>query len=143
VSITAFGISQIAGWQPSFPHGHRAAIEVGVGLVAGFFGGISGIWGPPLVMYLLTAGVPKVEQVRVQSLAFLLGSVVLIAAHLRSGVLNSVTLPASAWLVVPAMAGMFLGYRVQDRLDQVVFRRLTLFVLTVAGMNLLRRAFFG
>jgi hypothetical protein len=37
-------------------------------LVGGFFGGISGIWGPPIVMYLLAAEVPKVEMVRVQAL---------------------------------------------------------------------------
>lgn len=142
-AITAFGGSQLAGWRPAFPHGHRHAVEAGVALVAGFFGGISGIWGPPLVMYLLTAGVPKVEQVRVQSIAFLLGSVVLIAAHLRSGVLNPVTLPVSLWLVLPAMAGMLLGYRVHDRLDQDLFRQVTLAVLCIAGLNLLRRAAFG
>jgi hypothetical protein len=34
---------------------------------------------------------------------------------------------------------MFAGYLVQDRLDQVVFRRVTLIVLVIAGLNLLRR----
>lgn len=142
-SITAFGASQLVGWQPHLPADHRGVIEVGVGIVAGFFGGISGIWGPPLVMYLLAAGVPKVEQVRVQSIGFLIGSVVLIGAHLQSGVLNAVTLPTSAWLILPTMIGLLLGVRVQDRLDQNRFRRLTLAVLMVAGLNLLRRAFFG
>ena len=55
---------------------------------------------------------------RAQSLSFLLGSVVLLLAHLRSGVLNAVTLPASAWMVVPTMLAMFAGYRVHDRLDR-------------------------
>ena len=54
--------------------------------------------------------------------------------------LNPVTLPASAWLVLPTMGAMFLGYRVQDRLDQEVFRRVTLAVLVLSGLNLLRRA---
>ena len=74
---------------------HRAAVETGVALVGGFFGGLSGIWGPPIVMYLLAVGLPKAEMVRVQSLSFLLGSLVLVFAHLHSGVLNAVTLPAS------------------------------------------------
>ena len=80
--------------------------------------------------------------VRAQSLSFLLGSVVLFVAHLHSGVLNPVTLPASSWLVIPTMAAMFLGYRVHDRLDQGRFRRLTLVVLVLTGLNLLRRALF-
>ncbi len=140
VAITLFGVSQLLGWRPSFPPRHRNAAEYAAGLVAGFFGGISGIWGPPLVLYLLAAGAQRVEMVRVQSLGFLVGSVVLVAAHLRSGVLNPTTLPVSAWLVLPTMAAMTLGYRVQDRLDQELFRRVTLGVLIVAGLNLLRRA---
>jgi uncharacterized membrane protein YfcA len=141
VAITAFGASQLAGWRPRFPTHHRALVEAGVGLVAGFFGGISGIWGPPVVLYLLATDVPKVEMVRVQSLSFLLGSLVLLVAHLRSGVLDAVTLPASAWLVLPTMAAMFVGYRVQDRLDQELFRKATLAVLILTGLNLLRRGF--
>ncbi len=141
--VTAFGISQILGWRPGFPAARKNLVEVFVALAGGFIGGLSGIWGPPVVMYLLAADVPKVEMVRVQALCFLLGSVVLLGAHLHSGVLNPVTLPASAWMVLPTMAGLFIGYRVQDRLDQALFRRVTLIVLVVAGLNLLRRAFFG
>ena len=109
-------------------------------LVAGFFGGLSGIWGPPIVMYLIASGLPKLELVRAQSLSFLLGSVVLLLAHLRSGVLNPVTLPASAWMVLPTMAAMFVGYAVHDRLDQERFGKLTLAVLVLTGLNLVRRA---
>jgi len=42
-------------------------------------------------------------------------------------------------MLVPALAGMWLGYRVQDRLDQKKFRKATLFVLLLAGLNLVRR----
>jgi uncharacterized membrane protein YfcA len=143
VTVTAFGVSQLAGWQPRFAMAHRARVETGVALVGGFFGGLSGIWGPPLVMYLLAVGLPKAEMVRAQSLSFLLGSVVLLFAHLHSGVLNAVTLPASAWLVLPTMAAMLAGYRVHDRLDQAVFRKVTLAVLVLTGLNLLRRALAG
>ena len=93
-------------------------------------------------MYLIATGLPKIELVRAQSLSFLLGSVVLLLAHLRSGVLNPVTLPASAWMVLPTMAAMFVGYRVHDRLDQRRFQRLTLVVLVLSGLNLVRRALF-
>ena len=141
-TVAAFGASQLAGWRPRFDMRHRRRIETGVALVGGFFGGLSGVWGPPIVMYLIAARLPKVEMVRAQSLSFLLGSVVLFFAHLKSGVLNPVTLPVSAWLVVPTMAAMFVGYRVHDRLDQEVFRKATLAVLVLTGLNLLRRALF-
>jgi len=41
------------------------------------------------------------------------------------------------------MAGMALGYAVHDRLDPRAFRRATLAVLAVAGLNLLRRGLTG
>jgi uncharacterized membrane protein YfcA len=141
-TVSAFGASQLAGWRPRFDMRHRRAIETGVALVGGFFGGLSGVWGPPIVMYLIAARLPKVEMVRAQSLSFLLGSLVLFFAHLKSGVLNATTLPVSAWMVLPTMAAMFVGYRVHDRLDQEVFRTATLAVLVLTGLNLLRRALF-
>ncbi len=142
VAITGFGASQLLGWRPVVRPERRGLAEAATALVGGFFGGIGAIWGPPVVMYLLATGVGRVEMIRVQSLCFLAGSVVLTAAHLRSGVLDAVTVPMSAWLVVPTLAAMFLGYRVQDRLDPVRFRQVTLIVLVVAGLNLIRRAVF-
>ena len=45
-------------------------------------------------------------------------------------------------MVVPTMLAMFAGYQVHDRLDAVWFRKLTLVVLVVSGLNLVRRALF-
>ena len=81
--------------------------------------------------------------VRVQGISFLVGAIVLTGAHLQSGLLSDVTLPLSIWMVVPAMAGMAIGFKVQDRLDQAKFRTITLIVLVFAGLNLLRRGLFG
>lgn len=141
-AVTFFGASQLAGWRPRFDLRHRARVETGVALFAGFFGGLSGIWGPPLIMYLIAVDLPKTEMVRTQSLSFLLGSAVLFVAHLHSGVLDPVTLPVSVWMTLPTMLAMFVGYRVHDRLDQRRFLALTLIVLVLSGLNLLRRAIF-
>ena len=142
LAVCGFGVTQLAGLRLHFRPEHRRRVETAVAAVGGFFGGISGVWGPPIVMYLLAAGLPKAEMIRAQSLSFLLGSLVLLLAHLRSGVLNPVTLPASAWMVLPTMVAMFVGYRVHDRLDQRRFQKLTLVVLVVSGLNLVRRALF-
>ncbi len=141
--ITFFGTLQIIGWRPRLQQRLRRVYELITALVAGFFGGLAGVWGPPILMYLMAMDTPKVEQIRVQGISFLLGSMVLTIAHLDSGVLNAVSLPFSMALVIPAMAGMFVGFYVQDRIDQQLFRRVTLFVLVIAGLNLLRRGFMG
>lgn len=141
--VLAYALSQLLGWQLRIAPGRRRVAELATGVVSGFFGGFSGIWGPPVIAFLTSLDLPRREHVRVQGVCYLAGSVFLLAAHLRSGVLNGATLPFSAALLVPAFLGLWAGRAVQDRLDQQVFRRATLVVLAVAGANLLRRAMTG
>jgi len=49
----------------------------------------------------------------------------------------------SVIMIVPAVAGMWVGLRIQDRFDQATFRKVTLAVLLVAGANLIRRGVFA
>ncbi|GAA6199638.1 sulfite exporter TauE/SafE family protein [Aquicoccus sp. SU-CL01552] len=142
VMITGFTLMQLAGvhFRMSAP---SARIEAAVGAFAGSIGGVSGVWGPPTVAYLTALNTPKADQIRVQGVIYGMGALVLMAAHVGSGVLNRETLPFSAALLVPTLAGMWLGGRIHDRIDQTAFRRATLVVLTLAGLNLLRRGLIG
>jgi uncharacterized protein len=143
IMVTLFAGLQLIGWRAHFPERMTTAVEVVTALVAGFFGGLSGVWGPPILMYLLAREVPKDELMRVQGISFLIGSIVLIGAHLQSGVLNATTLPFSVLLVIPALAGQMVGRMLHDRLEIEKLRKLILFVLLVAGLNLLRRGLVG
>ncbi|MCW3780542.1 sulfite exporter TauE/SafE family protein [Defluviimonas salinarum] len=138
--ITAFALSQLAGWQLRFDAHNRGRAEILTGLVGGFFGGISGVWGPPTIALLISLDVDKRESVRVQGVVYLIGSAMLLAAHLGSGVADAETLSLSALLTPPALAGLWLGFAIQDRLDARRFRRWTLVVLAATGLNLVRRA---
>ena len=140
VPITAFALLQLAGVNLALRLEHRARAEWILGAIGGLYGGISGVWGPPLLVYLLSIRAGKLETVRVQGVVFLIGAVVLFAAHLQSGVLTAPTLTFSALLVIPAQIGQILGSRIQDRLDQGRFRRWTLILLVLTGLNLARRA---
>ncbi|WBU55963.1 sulfite exporter TauE/SafE family protein [Paracoccus sediminicola] len=137
--IVGFALWQLSGRPLKLPIHHARRAEIVSGVIGGLYGGISGIWGPPLIVYLLSVGVSKTDQMRVQGVVFLLGSVVLMTAHLVSGVLNADTLPLSALLVLPGMAGMLVGLQVHDRLDVSQFRRWTLVLLVITGLNLVRR----
>ncbi|MBS0125496.1 sulfite exporter TauE/SafE family protein [Thetidibacter halocola] len=139
--VVIFAALQLAGWQPRLPQADRR-VEAGVGTFAGAVGGVSGVWGPPTVLYLTALGTEKTEQMRVQGVIYGIGAAVLVVAHLGSGVLNGQTVWLSVILLPPAVLGMWLGGFVQDRIDQRAFRRATLFVLCVVGLNLLRRALF-
>ncbi|QUJ75747.1 sulfite exporter TauE/SafE family protein [Sulfitobacter albidus] len=142
VLVTLLTVLQLSGWRPRLPQ-RSVPVEATVGTVAGAMGGVSGVWGPPTVLYLTAIGTAKHDQMRVQGVIYGLGAVALLGAHIASGVLRAETVWFSALLVLPAMAGLWLGGQVLDRINQAVFRQLTLLVLLLAGLNLVRRGFFG
>ncbi len=141
--ITLFAVSQLFGWRLTIRPEHRRRAEVVIAGFAGLVGGVSGVWGPPTVAYLTALATPKREHIRVQGVVYAMGAIVLFFAHLRSGVLNAATLPLSLSLVVPALIGMAAGLWAQDRMDQERFRKATLAVLVLAGLNLVRRGLMG
>lgn len=143
IAVTGFACIQIFGWKLHIAPEHRTRAEILIGAVAGFIGGLSGVWGPPTVAYLTAIQAEKKESMRMQGVVYGAGSVVLLVSHLRSGVLNAETLPLSFGMLIPTVIGMVVGYWVHDRLDPVRFRRATLFVLVAAGLNLIRRGAMG
>ncbi len=141
--ITAFAGLQLAGRALALRLEHRNRAEWVLGAIGGLYGGVSGVWGPPLLVYLLSIGADKTEAVRVQGVIFLIGAATLTLAHLHTGVLNGPNLWFSALLVLPAVLGQTLGLRVQDRLDHRKFRRWTQALLVLTGLNLIRQALLG
>lgn len=143
VPVVVLSAIQLAGLRFTIPEGSRRRVEVLIALAAGVMGGLAGTWGPPTVLYLLALETPKARQMVVQGVVYGLGAVTLLVGHLRSGILNAETLPFSAVLVVPALIGMWAGFALGDRLDQNKFRKMTMAVLIVAGLNLIRRGVQG
>lgn len=139
VPIVAFAASQLLGWRLIIAPRHRRRAEIGTGVVSGFFGGFSGIWGPPIVAYLTALDTPKAEQVRAQGMLYGMASVVFLVTHTGTGVVTPQTLAFSALLLVPAVVGMLAGLWLQDRMDQALFRKATMVLLLLAGLNLIRR----
>ncbi len=138
VPVTVFAVLQLRGWQLRLSAQSRAA-DIGIGTLAGAIGGVSGVWGPPTVAYLTAINTPKVEQMRAQGVIYGLGAVILLVSHIGSGVMTPQVAPFSLALIVPAVLGMWVGRAIQDRIDQTAFRKVTLLVLLIAGLNLVRR----
>ncbi|MBI1171688.1 TSUP family transporter [bacterium] len=140
VPITIFALLQLSGRNMALRLEHRRRAEWLLGAIGGLYGGVSGIWGPPLLVYLLSINADKRETVRVQGVVFLMGAFVLLLAHLHSGVLNAQTAGFSLALTLPAQVGQIVGNRMQDRLNQDQFRRWTQVLMVLTGLNLARQA---
>lgn len=140
--ISIFAALQLMGRSLAIHLDHRDRAEWGLGVIGGLYGGVSGIWGPPLLVFLLSTGADKMSMIRAQGVVFLIGAAALMVSHLATGLLNAQTLGFSAALCFPALAGLYMGYWVQDRLDQARFRRWTQGLLVVTGLNMVRLALF-
>lgn len=142
IPVTFFALLQIAGWRMRLSEKNQGKAEIGIGAFAGTLGGISGIWGPPTVTYLTALELRKDEQMRVQGVIYGVGAIFLTLAHLRSGVLNADTIVFGLILLVPSLMGIAVGFAMQDRMSQDAFKRATLAVLVIGGLNLIRRGVF-
>ena len=138
--ITGFALLQLAGKKLALRLEHRRRAEWILGAIGGLYGGVSGVWGPPLIVYLLSVGADKTETVRVQGVVFFLGALVLLSAHLQTGLMSGANLWFSAALVLPAIVGQIFGQRLQDNMDQARFRRWTQALLVLTGLNLIWRS---
>ena len=142
VLVTVFTATQLLGVRTK-PIAKSVRVELTAGALAGFTGGLSGVWGPPTVAYLTAINTAKQEQMRAQGVIYGLGAVALAGAHLQTGVLRAETLPLTLAILPFALLGVWLGFKLQDRIAQETFRKATLLVLAIAGLNLLRRALLG
>lgn len=145
LGIGAFTLAllQAFEWPRRIPRNWRKFLEVPYGLVAGFFGGLSGLWGTALLTYFLALRMPKEKFVRTTGVAWLVATIPYIAGHWESGVLSSELAPWSAAALIPTLGGMWIGRKFQDRLNPVAFRRVVLVVLLLATLNLIRRGIWG
>jgi len=112
-----------------------------VGLLAGLLGGMSAMFGPPLVLYQVGLGVTPPVFVKHMAILALTGTTMLLVTFGASGAMSPRDLAVSGIAVLPIQLGMPFGRRLRGRVPPVWFRAVVLCVLAGAGLGLLRRAF--
>jgi uncharacterized protein len=112
-----------------------------VGLCAGVIGGMSAMFGPPLIAYQV--GLDANPHIFVKHMAIIAftASLTLLLALGSLGSLSLADLIASAAAIIPIQLGMPLGRWLRRRIKPAVFRRGILLVLALSGIDMLRRAF--
>ena len=113
-----------------------------VGVVAGLMGGISTVWGPPIMMYLFSLHLPKDMWTRSIGAIYLIGAVPLTIFYWKNGILNPDNIWLSVAACVPVMIGTLIGESLRKYVNEALFRKILLFALFIMALNLLRRALF-
>lgn len=143
VVTLAYCVSQFLGWRPHLSPAQIAPAGLVVGLLSGFLGALTTVAGPPLVMYLMAARATPAGFKAALGLFFFAAGIMLTLAFASIGFLSLPLAVAGGLMAVPAAAGMWLGRHLARRIDADRFRTIVLVLLTVLGVNLVRRAIYG
>jgi len=112
-----------------------------VGALGGALGGFTGIYGPPIMIYLACLRLKKTEFVAAVSQFFIAGNIGLAIGLFSFGGAGFGELLLSAAAAIPTLAGLWLGQRVHARLDESRFSAVLYVVYLATGASFLIRAF--
>ena len=139
--IIFFSLSSLAWSPPRIPARFDKAGQFVFGTASGILGGLTAIWAPPMVTYLMGRRTEKDEFVRATGVIIFIGTLPLITGFWVNGMLSGPLALISVGLTIPAIAGFQLGELARRRLDADRFRNVVLIIFLIMGLNLLRRAF--
>jgi len=137
--VIVFVASQAFPVRPAVTPRLEPWLKLPVGLAAGILGGLSNLFGPVVVMFLVALRLPKDEFVSAAALLFLVGSTTLYLTLIANGLLAADEAVTSFAAALPTLAGVALGQRLRDHIPQETFNRILLALLFVVGLNLIRR----
>ena len=133
IPIFGFTLLQIFRIKFNFFIQNQSLTEIYFGFFAGFFGGLTGTWGPPTVSFFLTQQIERKLQLRSQGIIYLFGSIAFIIGHIRSNIFTLDTFFFSSILFFPAMSGVFIGNKFGSKLNNKTFLTITQLLLLLAS----------
>jgi uncharacterized membrane protein YfcA len=122
----------ISGWR--YSGRVTAAATMSVGSIAGFFGGVAQVGGPPIVLYWLRdAGQAIITRANI-ILYFAVSDVIITAAYLAGGLLSRAIL-GLALVIGPAFGiGLWLGSHMFGLASEETFRRICYALIALAAL---------
>ncbi len=113
-----------------------------IGFGAGVLGGMSAIFGPPMIAFMVSLGVPPGIFVKHMAILALTAAATLLVVLGGSGAMSGGDFLMSAAALIPIQLGMPLGRWLRGRIRPELFRVLVLAVLAASGLDMLRKALF-
>lgn len=140
--IVAFALVSMTQWAPRIPPRLDGPAQLTTGAVSGVVAGLTLLWAPPMMVYLLSRRVDRKELIGVLGLTLGLGTVPVLVGYLANGNLDAARLTLSALLVPVALIPQVVGELIGRRIAPERFRRYLLRMFLIFGLVLLVRGVF-
>lgn len=138
--LALYGAAGLAAPRFAVPRRAEPWLSPAIGLVTGLITGATGVFVIPAVPYLSSLGLAKAELIQALGLSFTVSTVALALALGLDGRFRLDAAGVSVLAVLPALAGMFAGQRVRERLLPERFRQWFFAGLVVLGAYMIARA---
>ena len=120
---------------------YEKIIGIFASLIGGVTGGISTIFGPPIILYLTALKLEKEHFVASVGVIWFCGSIIL--ASLSSvNILTTKTSVVSFVACIPVLVGLEVGKYIRDKIHQEIFNKILMVGLFILGTNLFLRGIF-
>jgi hypothetical protein len=143
VVSVAFAALQIMPFTADVSPRHERWLSPIVGLCAGSLAGISGLYGPVVIIYLMALRIPKDEFVASMGLIYFTGSVALYGSLAAFAVITRDVLIVSAVGAGIIGAMILLANRIRRRIAEARYRKMVLVILMIMGADMIRRGLLG
>jgi|TARA_B110000438_G_scaffold102492_1_gene101410 uncharacterized membrane protein YfcA len=132
VTINFFGLNFIK-IKPIF----EKKITIVLGFFSGIIGGLSSMYAPLIIAYLVSVDLEKEFFIRTVATMYFIGSIILYPFFIYNGLGTMVDLLISSLLMIPALIGQYLGTKVRYKISNEIFRKITFLILFFIGISLL------
>ena len=109
-------------------------VQVSMGTLSGFMGGMFGMQGPPAVLYFLGVARTKEQYVALAQTYFLIGNLCMTLFRARGGFLTPEVGKAWAVGLVAVLFGTWVGGKVFDRISASTLRKLVYAYMGISGV---------
>jgi len=134
-AMVIFALNSLFGF--TVPMGKGRNWQIVTGIMAGILGGLSSIWSPIVVMYMVATDVSKEKFIGAIGFTFLVGAIALGAGQIVAGVITLPVLIKSAIALVVVVIGFRIGEILRGRVSQTQFRTVILVAFLIMGIRLI------
>jgi uncharacterized membrane protein YfcA len=138
--LALYGLIGLAARQFTVAPRTEAWLSPLIGIITGLLTGATGVFVVPAVPYLNSLGLARDALIQALGLSFTVSTIALATALAMTGKYELAAAGNSVLAVIPALAGMFVGQRVRDKLHPDAFRRWFFIGLVILGVYMVLRA---
>lgn len=136
VALALYAAYALFGRPLRVPEATEPWLSPVIGVATGLVTGSTGVFVIPAVPYLQALGLAKDDLVQALGLSFTVSTIALAASLGLRNAFEEVNLALSVFAILPALAGMWTGQVLRDRIAPATFRRWFLVCLLLLGAEM-------